>query len=164
MAAHRDGFPVRWTARQRLEPHQHRIHFTHVRGISRGMDVTWFLDEDGPLVHVRIEHDLTWRGWPIGPWIATVDEVPDARNLRITTMVNDEVRQKGSTVDMVFDCPQIVAFLSRVMTLRPGTIITTGTPAGVGFGRRPPVFLCVGDKVTVDISGVGRLVNQVIGE
>jgi ribosome-associated toxin RatA of RatAB toxin-antitoxin module len=68
MAAHRDGFPVRWTARQRLEPHQHRIHFTHVRGISRGMDVTWFLDVDGPLVHVRIVHDLTWRGWPIGPW------------------------------------------------------------------------------------------------
>jgi aromatase len=71
MAAHRDGFPVRWTARQRLEPHQHRIHFMHVRGISRGMDVTWFLDADGPLVHVRIVHDLTWRGWPIGPWIAT---------------------------------------------------------------------------------------------
>jgi ribosome-associated toxin RatA of RatAB toxin-antitoxin module len=71
MAAHRDGFPVRWTARQRLEPTQHRIHFTHVRGISRGMAVTWFLEADGPLVHVRIVHDLTWRGWPIGPWIAT---------------------------------------------------------------------------------------------
>jgi ribosome-associated toxin RatA of RatAB toxin-antitoxin module len=70
MAAHRDGFPVRWTARQRLEPHQHRIHFTHVRGISRGMDVTWFLEADGPLVYVRIVHDLTWRGWPIGPWVA----------------------------------------------------------------------------------------------
>ena len=70
MAAHRDGFPVRWTARQRLEPAQHRIHFTHVRGISRGMDVTWFLDADGPLVHVRIVHDLTWRWWPIGPWVA----------------------------------------------------------------------------------------------
>ena len=70
MAAHRDGFPVRWTARQRLEPHQHRIHFTHVRGISRGMEVTWFLEADGPLVHVRIVHDLTWRGWPIGPWVA----------------------------------------------------------------------------------------------
>ena len=70
MAAHRDGFPVRWTARQRLDPTRHRIHFTHVRGISRGMDVTWFLEADGPLVHVRIVHDLTWRGWPIGPWIA----------------------------------------------------------------------------------------------
>jgi len=70
MAAHRDGFPVRWTARQRLDPTQHRIHFTHVRGISRGMEVTWFLEADGPLVHVRIVHDLTWRWAPIGPFIA----------------------------------------------------------------------------------------------
>jgi ribosome-associated toxin RatA of RatAB toxin-antitoxin module len=70
MAAHRDGFPVHWTACQRLEPTQHRIHFTHVRGISRGMEVTWLLDGDGPLVHVRIVHDLTWRWWPIGPWVA----------------------------------------------------------------------------------------------
>jgi ribosome-associated toxin RatA of RatAB toxin-antitoxin module len=70
MAAHRDGFPVRWTARQRLEPTQHRIHFTHVRGISRGMEVTWFLEADSPLVYVRIVHDLTW-GWPpIGPLLA----------------------------------------------------------------------------------------------
>jgi ribosome-associated toxin RatA of RatAB toxin-antitoxin module len=70
MAAHRDGFPVHWTASQRLEPTQHRIHFTHIRGISRGMEVTWFLEADGPLVHVRIVHDLTWRWWPIGPWFA----------------------------------------------------------------------------------------------
>jgi aromatase len=70
MAAHRDGFPVRWTAHQRLEPAHYRIHFTHVRGISRGMEVTWFLEADGPLVQVCIVHDLTWRGWPIGPWFA----------------------------------------------------------------------------------------------
>jgi hypothetical protein len=67
---HRDGFPVRWTARQRLDPVHHRIYFTHVRGISRGMEVTWFLEADGPLVHVRIVHDLTWRWPPIGPLIA----------------------------------------------------------------------------------------------
>lgn len=70
MAAHRDGFPVHWTARQRLDPARHQIHFTHVRGISRGMDVTWFLEQDGPQVHVRIVHDLTW-GWPpFGPFFA----------------------------------------------------------------------------------------------
>jgi ribosome-associated toxin RatA of RatAB toxin-antitoxin module len=70
MAAHRDGFPVRWTARQRLDPARHQIYFTHVRGISRGMEVTWFLDADGPLVHVRIVHDLILR-WPlIGPCVA----------------------------------------------------------------------------------------------
>ncbi|HEY3656682.1 MAG TPA: fumarylacetoacetate hydrolase family protein [Steroidobacteraceae bacterium] len=101
---------------------------------------------------------------PIGPWIATADEVPDANNLTIATTVNDEVRQRGTTADMIFDCPQIVAFLSKVMTLRPGTIVTTGTPAGVGSCRRPPVYLRVGDRVIVDIPGVGRLANQVIGE
>jgi uncharacterized membrane protein len=70
MAAHRDGFPVRWTAHQRLDPLRHQIHFTHVRGISRGMVVTWFLDADGPLVHVRIVHDLS-PSWPlIGPFVA----------------------------------------------------------------------------------------------
>lgn len=70
MAAHRDGFPVHWTARQRLDPVRYQIHFTHVRGISRGMEVTWFLEADGAQVHVRIVHDLTW-GWPPwGPWFA----------------------------------------------------------------------------------------------
>jgi ribosome-associated toxin RatA of RatAB toxin-antitoxin module len=71
MAAHRDGFPVRWTARQCLDPARHQIHFTHVRGISRGMEVTWFLEEDGALVHVRIVHDLTLH-WPlIGSFVAS---------------------------------------------------------------------------------------------
>jgi uncharacterized membrane protein len=70
MAAHRDGFPVRWTARQRLDRVHHQIHFTHVRGISRGMEVTRFLDEQGPMVHVRIVHDLVLR-WPlIGAFVA----------------------------------------------------------------------------------------------
>ena len=70
MAAHRDGFPVRWTARQRLDPMRHQMHFTHVCGLSRGMEVTLFLEADGPLVHVRIVHDLTLH-WPlIGPFVA----------------------------------------------------------------------------------------------
>lgn len=64
MAAHRDGIPVSWTARQKLDRSQHRIHFTHVRGVTRGMEVTWFLESTGPLVHVRIVHDLTMR-WPL---------------------------------------------------------------------------------------------------
>lgn len=64
MAAHRDGFPVRWTARQRLDHDRHQIHFTHIRGVSRGMEVTWFLDINGPLVQVRIVHDLTLH-WPL---------------------------------------------------------------------------------------------------
>jgi ribosome-associated toxin RatA of RatAB toxin-antitoxin module len=70
MAAHRDGFPVWWVARQHLDPANHQIHFTHVRGLSRGMEVTWFLETDGRVVHVRIVHKLTLR-WPlIGPFVA----------------------------------------------------------------------------------------------
>jgi len=70
MAAHRDGFPVWWVAHQRLDPANHQIHFTHMRGISRGMEVTWFLETDGRVVHVRIVHTLTLR-WPlIGPFVA----------------------------------------------------------------------------------------------
>ncbi|GIX46948.1 MAG: hypothetical protein KatS3mg131_1159 [Candidatus Tectimicrobiota bacterium] len=70
MAAHRDGIPVRWTARQRLDPVRHRIFFTHVRGPSRGMEVCWFLEAQGAAVQVRIVHDLTL-AWPlVGPWVA----------------------------------------------------------------------------------------------
>ncbi len=72
MAAHRDGFPVRWTARQRLDRARHQIHFTHVRGITTGMEVTWFLEAEGPWVHVSIVHDLTLH-WPlIGGFVADV--------------------------------------------------------------------------------------------
>jgi 2-keto-4-pentenoate hydratase/2-oxohepta-3-ene-1,7-dioic acid hydratase in catechol pathway len=101
---------------------------------------------------------------PFGPWIVTADEVGDPQQLAITTTVNGDVRQRGSTADMIFSCADILAFLSRVMTLRPGTVVTTGTPAGVGLFHRPPAFLRVGDVVTVDISGVGRLANTVIAE
>jgi 2-keto-4-pentenoate hydratase/2-oxohepta-3-ene-1,7-dioic acid hydratase in catechol pathway len=99
---------------------------------------------------------------PFGPWIVTSDEIPDPANLTITTTVNGEVRQHASTAGMIFDCPEIVAFLSRVMTLRPGTVVTTGTPAGVGLCRSPPGYLRVGDLVTVEISSLGRLANRVV--
>jgi len=101
---------------------------------------------------------------PFGPWITTADEVPAPQNLTVVTTVNQEVRQRGVTSDMIFDCVEIVAFLSRVMTLMPGTIVTTGTPSGVGHFRHPTAYLRVGDTVSVDISGIGRLVNHVVAE
>jgi 2-keto-4-pentenoate hydratase/2-oxohepta-3-ene-1,7-dioic acid hydratase in catechol pathway len=101
---------------------------------------------------------------PFGPWIVTADEVPDPNKLVITTKVNEEVRQHGTTADMIFDCRRIVAYLSSVMTLQPGTVIATGTMAGVGLFHNPPAFLCVGDVVAVEISGIGRLSNRVIAE
>ena len=101
---------------------------------------------------------------PFGPWIVTADELTDPHNLTITTKVNEETRQRGNTAEMVFDCFSIVAFLSQVMTLRPGTIVTTGTPAGVAFGRDPAPYLRVGDLVTVEIEKLGRLANRVVAE
>ena len=101
---------------------------------------------------------------PFGPWISTADDVPDPQNLTITTLINGETRQHGTTADMIFDCCEIVAFLSRVMTLQSGTIVTTGTPPGVGLFQSPPAYLRVGDRVVVDISGLGYLSNRVIAE
>ena len=101
---------------------------------------------------------------PYGPWIVTADEVSDPQKLVITTTVNGNVRQHGTTADMIFDCCEIVAFLSQVMSLQPGTVITTGTPAGVGHFHRPPAYLRAGDLVTVDIEGIGRLANRIVAE
>jgi 2-keto-4-pentenoate hydratase/2-oxohepta-3-ene-1,7-dioic acid hydratase in catechol pathway len=101
---------------------------------------------------------------PFGPWIVTADEIPSPQNLTITTRVNGEVRQHGNTADMIFSCAHIVAFLSQVMTLRPGTVIPTGTPSGVGLFRVPPGFLRAGDRVEVEISGIGRLANRIVAE
>jgi len=101
---------------------------------------------------------------PMGPWIVTADEIPDPQKLTLTTTVNGEVRQHASTADMIFDCFDIVAFLSQVMTLRPGTVITTGTPAGVGHFHKPPAYLRAGDMVSVEISGIGRIANRVVKE
>jgi 2-keto-4-pentenoate hydratase/2-oxohepta-3-ene-1,7-dioic acid hydratase in catechol pathway len=94
----------------------------------------------------------------------TADEISDPQNLALTTRVNDDIRQYGNTANMIFNGCQIVKFLSQIMTLQPGTLVTTGTPAGVGLCRRPPAFLRVGDLVTVEIEGIGHLANRVVAE
>jgi 2,4-didehydro-3-deoxy-L-rhamnonate hydrolase len=101
---------------------------------------------------------------PIGPAIVTLDELPDPLNLRITCKVNGEVMQDASTDDMIVDVPHLVELLSSVMTLRPGDICLTGTPAGVGVARRPPVFLQPGDVVETEIAGVGVLRNTCVAD
>lgn len=98
---------------------------------------------------------------PLGPWIVTPSDLPDPQNVRLRTLVNGTVVQEESTRDMIFPIPAIISDLSRTMTLLPGTVILTGTPRGVGFARRPPVFLRDGDTVTVDIEGIGALTNPV---
>jgi len=96
---------------------------------------------------------------PIGPALVTRDEVPDPHALPIRCLVNGETLQNSNTSQMVFTVPQTVAYLSHVMTLEPGDVIFTGTPPGVGFARKPPIFLKDGDVVEIQIDGLGSLRN-----
>ena len=102
---------------------------------------------------------------PMGPWIVTADEL-DARDTRIRGWVTPaggepELRQDARTRDMIFDIPTLIETISRGITLLPGDIIATGTPAGVGIGFKPPKFLKKGDVVAMEVDGIGRLVNSV---
>lgn len=92
---------------------------------------------------------------PIGPCLVTRDEVPDPQSLDLWLDVNGVRRQSGNTADMIFKVAYLVSYISRFMTLKPGDIIATGTPAGVGMGAEPPVYLEAGDRVTLEVSGLG---------
>ena len=98
---------------------------------------------------------------PMGPAIVTADEVPDLSALTLTTRVNGEVRQSASVADLIFDVPTLIETMTATMTLLPGDIIATGTPAGVGIGFDPPRYLQNGDRVEVSIDGLGSLENPV---
>ena len=100
---------------------------------------------------------------PIGPEVVTTDEL-DASAIQLTTTLNGEVMQSASTAQMIFDIPRTIEYLSSFTTLRPGDVIATGTPGGVGFARTPPVWLQPGDLVEVTIEGVGRIANRVAAE
>jgi 2-keto-4-pentenoate hydratase/2-oxohepta-3-ene-1,7-dioic acid hydratase in catechol pathway len=99
---------------------------------------------------------------PIGPCILTADEVPDPAQLGLRLRVNGETKQDSSAADLIFDIPTIIEVLSRGQTLEPGDIIATGTPSGVGMGRRPPEFLQVGDVIEAEIDRIGVLRNTVV--
>ncbi len=98
---------------------------------------------------------------PFGPWVTTVDEVPNADDLRLRTWVNDELRQDSRTSDLIFDCQQLVDFISQTNTLSPGDLILTGTPSGVGMALDPPTFLASGDRVRIAIEGLGEIEHAV---
>lgn len=128
-----------------------------------------------------VVNDLTVRDWvgltpqvvipksfdthgPFGPWITTVDAVPDPQTLAIRTTVNGELRQDSSTAQMIFSCADLIALLSQAVTLEPGDVITTGTPPGVGIGFSPKRYLQPGDVVRVEIEGLGHIENRVVAE
>jgi 2-keto-4-pentenoate hydratase/2-oxohepta-3-ene-1,7-dioic acid hydratase in catechol pathway len=98
---------------------------------------------------------------PMGPWVATADEV-EPENLEVKCWVNGELRQDANTRDLIFDIPTLIATISQGMTLVPGDIISTGTPAGVGIGMKPPTFLKSGDVVEMTITGLGKLSNPFV--
>jgi 2-keto-4-pentenoate hydratase/2-oxohepta-3-ene-1,7-dioic acid hydratase in catechol pathway len=100
---------------------------------------------------------------PLGPWLATTDEIKDPQNLGMWLKVNGQTKQNGSTGTMIFGVARLVADLSRYMTLEPGDVITTGTPPGVGMGHKPePVYLKAGDVVELGIDGLGTQTQKVV--
>jgi 2,4-didehydro-3-deoxy-L-rhamnonate hydrolase len=98
---------------------------------------------------------------PCGPWLVTADEIPDPQALDLRLTLNGEELQHSSTAQMVFGVAELVAFISRTTTLEPGDLIATGTPPGVGFARRPPIYLQDGDVVSAEVEGIGTLTNPV---
>ncbi|WP_020483900.1 fumarylacetoacetate hydrolase family protein [Methylomonas sp. MK1] len=101
---------------------------------------------------------------PLGPWLVTADEIADPHNLSLKTWVDDELRQNGNTSEMIFNCYELIAYLTQVMTLEPGDVISTGTPAGVGVKMKPRGYLKPGQTVRIEIEGIGSLSNPVLAE
>ncbi|WP_042471203.1 fumarylacetoacetate hydrolase family protein [Bacillus ndiopicus] len=97
---------------------------------------------------------------PLGPYLVSKDEIPDPQVLSIVTKVNGELRQNSSTKNMMFEVADLISIISKYVTLEPGDIILTGTPAGVGKGMNPPTFLKAGDEVKISIEGIGTLANR----
>ena len=104
------------------------------------------------------------RSGAFGPWLVTTDEIPDPRALRLTTRLNGTVMQDESVGELCFDVPQLIEYCSTFAQLEPGDVIITGTPGGVGAGRKPPLWMKQGDNIEVEISGLGTLRNTVVAE
>jgi 2-keto-4-pentenoate hydratase/2-oxohepta-3-ene-1,7-dioic acid hydratase in catechol pathway len=137
-------------------------------------------DGMGYVAGYTVGHDVSARDWqfkgeekqwtigktfdtfgPTGPHLVTADEVPDPHNLQVQLRLNGETMQDSNTREFIFTVPQLIAYLSQVVTLEPGDLIFTGTPPGVGVARKPPVFLKAGAQVEVEFVGIGRLKNPV---
>jgi 2-keto-4-pentenoate hydratase/2-oxohepta-3-ene-1,7-dioic acid hydratase in catechol pathway len=101
------------------------------------------------------------RSCPTGPWVVTTDEIQDPQTLNLFLRVNGTIKQEGNTRDMIYPVDAIIEWVSKGMTLLPGTLIATGTPDGVGFARTPPEFLRPGDVMETEVEGIGRLRNRI---
>jgi 2-keto-4-pentenoate hydratase/2-oxohepta-3-ene-1,7-dioic acid hydratase in catechol pathway len=136
----------------------------HIAGYTVGHDVSardWQLKKEGKQWMVGKTFDTFA---PCGPELVTADEVPDPQNLPIRLRLNGKTMQDSTTKQMIFGPAELLVYLSKVFTLEPGDLIYTGTPPGVGFARKPPVFLKAGDVTEVEIEGLGVLRNTVVAE
>ncbi|ODU05468.1 MAG: fumarylacetoacetate hydrolase [Pseudonocardia sp. SCN 72-86] len=138
--------------------------WAHVAGLTIGQDVSdRALQFSGPAPQ-QFGLGKSLRGFgPIGPWLVTPDELTDPDDLGIDCLLNGEVVQQSRTGHLIFDVRHLVSYLSRTLTLRPGDLIFTGTPSGVGFGRDPQVYLRPGDELVSRVEGLGELVTRVAG-
>jgi len=133
----------------------------HVAGYCIGNDVSernYQLERGGTWTKGK-SHDTFG---PLGPWLVTKDEIADPHNLKMWLDVNGERQQNGSTATMVFKLPKLISYLSQFITLLPGDVVITGTPPGVGSGKKPPRFLNVGDIVTLGIDGLGTQRQHIV--
>jgi len=133
-----------------------------VAGYAVGHDVSardWQLKKDGKQWMIGKTFDTFA---PVGPYLVTKDEIPDPQNLGIRLRLNGETMQDSSTNQLIFSVQEVLAYISQVFTIEPGDLIFTGTPPGVGFAKKPPLFLKPGDVVEVEIDGLGTLKNSVV--
>ncbi len=136
--------------------------FEYVAGYCNGNDVSardWQIGKPGKQWLLGKTADTFA---PIGPWLVTADEIPDPHQLKVELRLNGETMQSGKTSEFIFGIDAVIAYLSQIMTLEPGDVIFTGTPAGVGMGRNPQVWLKAGDRVEVEITGLDVLKNVVV--
>jgi 2,4-didehydro-3-deoxy-L-rhamnonate hydrolase len=136
----------------------------HVAGYALHNDYSereWQLERGGQWVKGKSCDSFA----PLGPFLATPDEIPDPHRLKLWLKVNGAVRQDSTTAQMIFQVPKLVSYISQFMTLLPGDVISTGTPPGVGLGLKPPVFLQPGDVVELGVEGLGesRQVAEAVG-
>lgn len=137
-----------------------QLAYDHIFGYSIANDVT---ARDVQAAHKQFFLGKSLDGsCPVGPYVVTKDEIPNPNELSIVTKVNDEVRQSSHTSKMIYKVEDIIAEVSRFVTLEPGDVILTGTPAGVGKGMNPPTFLQAGDTVNISVEGIGTLSNRFV--
>jgi 2-keto-4-pentenoate hydratase/2-oxohepta-3-ene-1,7-dioic acid hydratase in catechol pathway len=136
--------------------------FQHVAGYTNGHDVSardWQIGRPGKQWLLGKTADTFA---PLGPWLVTADEVSDPHDLSVILRLNGETMQQGTTKELIFGVDELIAYVSQLVTLEPGDVIFTGTPPGVGMGRKPPVWLKPGDVAEVEVEGLGVLRNPVV--